>query len=66
MPREIAVFGVLLPTILPLFIVSLLLQGALDRVLGHTGVYRRVWHPALVRCCLLVCIFGALIVALYR
>ena len=66
MPREIAVFGVLLPTLLPLFIASLLLQGALDWTLGHLDLYRHAWHPALVRLCLLVCIFGALIVALYQ
>jgi len=64
-PRELAVFGVLIPTILPLFLASLLLQGALDWVLGHIGVYRRAWHPALVRFCLLACIFAALIRALY-
>lgn len=66
MPREIAIFGVLLPSLLPLFVASLLLQGVLDWVLGHTGLYRRAWHPALVRLCLLVCIFGALIVTLYQ
>lgn len=66
MPREIAIFGVLLPSLLPLFVASLLLQGVLDRVLGHAGLYRHAWHPALVRLCLLVCIFGALIVTLYQ
>jgi hypothetical protein len=66
MPREIAIFGVLLPSILPLFLASLLIQGALDWVLGLAGVYRRVWHPALVRLCLLVCIFAALIGAFYQ
>jgi len=66
MPREIAVFGVLLPTILPLFLASLLIQGALDWVLGLAGVYRRVWHPALLRLCLLVCIFAALIGVYYK
>lgn len=65
MPREIAVFGVLLPAILPLFLLSLLLQAALDWLLGHAGLYRRAWHPALVRFCLLVCIFGALIAIFY-
>ncbi|MFA9219009.1 MAG: DUF1656 domain-containing protein [Sphingomonadaceae bacterium] len=66
MPREIAVFGVLLPTLLPLFLASLLIQGALDWVLGLTGAYRHVWHPALVRLCLLVCVFGTLVATLYQ
>lgn len=65
MRRELAVFGVLIPTILPLFIASLLLQVLLDGVLGHIGVYRRLWHPALVRLCLLACIFAGLTLTLY-
>ena len=66
MPRELAVFGILIPTLLPIFLASLLLQGALDWALGHAGLYRRLWHPALVRLCLLVCIFSALTLACYR
>jgi hypothetical protein len=66
MPREIDVFGVLLPGVLPLFLLSLLLQVALDSVLSHVGAYRRSWHPALVRLCLFVCIFSALLVTLYQ
>ncbi len=65
MPRELAVFGILIPTLLPVFLASLLLQGVLDRVLGAAGVYRRAWHPALVRLALLVCIFGGLTACLY-
>ncbi|WP_107876988.1 DUF1656 domain-containing protein [Pseudoduganella sp. UC29_71] len=65
MPRELAVFGILIPTLLPIFLASLLLQGALDWALGHAGLYRRMWHPALVRLCLLVCIFSALTLAFY-
>lgn len=60
MPRELAVFGVMLPTLLPLFVASLLLQGLLDKLLGHLGVYRAMWHPALVRLSLLTCIFSSL------
>lgn len=61
MPFEIAVFGVMLPTLLPLSIAGLALQIALDRLLARIGLYRRVWHPALVRLCLFMTIFGALI-----
>lgn len=66
MPREIDLFGVLLPGVLPIFLVSLALQVALDSVLAHSGAYRRSWHPALVRLCLFVCIFSALLVTLYN
>jgi hypothetical protein len=66
MPRELSVFGLLIPTILPLFVASLLLQAVLDTVLGHIGAYRRLWHPALARFCLLACIFGGLTITFYR
>ena len=65
MPRELAIFGVLIPTLLPLFIASIVLQGVLDRVLGRLGAYRALWHPSLVRLCLFTGIFGALVLALY-
>ncbi|MRV74127.1 DUF1656 domain-containing protein [Duganella sp. FT92W] len=60
MPRELAVFGVMLPTLLPLFVASVVLQALLDKLLGYLGVYRAVWHPALVRLSLLTCIFSGL------
>ncbi|POZ60152.1 DUF1656 domain-containing protein [Chromobacterium alticapitis] len=66
MPREIAVYGILLPTLLPLFVLSLLLQAGADWLLGKLGVYEKVWHPALFRWCLLAVIFGGLALPLYR
>lgn len=66
MPRELAVFGILIPTLLPVFVLCMALQVGLDRILGKLGFYRHVWHPALVRLCLLVCLFGMLLRALYR
>ena len=35
-----------------------LILGLLDRVLGLAGVYKLLWHPALVRLCLFACIFA--------
>lgn len=66
MPREFALFGVLLPTLLPLFILSFVLQTLLDRVLGWAGFYRMVWHPSLARLCTFIAIFGALSLSLYK
>ncbi|MDR7052047.1 hypothetical protein J2X54_004549 [Duganella sp. 3397] len=66
MPRDINFFGVLLPGVLPLFLLTLLLQVALDSVLNRVGAYRLSWHPALVRVCLFVCIFSALLITLYQ
>lgn len=66
MPRELAVFGILIPTLLPVFVLCMALQVGLDRILGKLGFYRQVWHPALARLCLFVCLFGMLLRALYR
>ncbi|QGZ41739.1 uncharacterized protein DUF1656 [Pseudoduganella flava] len=66
MPRELSIFGILIPTLLPLFLASALLQGVLDRLLVATGIYRRLWHPALARLALFVCIFGGLTAWLYQ
>lgn len=66
MPRELAVFGVLIPTLLPLFLAAMLLQILADRVFGLLGFYRAVWHPSLVRLCLFIGIFGGLLLWLYR
>ena len=66
MPREVDFFGVLLPGVLPVFLAAMLLQLVLDAGLSHIGIYRRRWHPALVRLCMFVCIFSALLVTLYK
>ena len=66
MPREVDFFGVLLPGVLPVFLAAVLLQLVLDAGLSYLGAYRRSWHPALVRLCMFVCIFSALLVILYK
>lgn len=66
MPRDINFFGVLLPGILPLFLLTLLLQVVIDSALNRIGAYRSSWHPALVRVCLFVCIFSSLLIFLYQ
>ncbi len=58
MPREIALFSVLMPSLLPVFLACAALYWMLDRLLVRTGLYRRVWHPSLFRVALFVCIFS--------
>lgn len=66
MPREIAVLGAYLPTLVPLCIGGAALTWLVDRLLASVGLYRFVWHPALFRASLLACICGALGLAVYR
>jgi hypothetical protein len=60
MPREIALFDALLPSLFLAFLVSIILQTVLDRIMGRLGVYRHVWHPPLFRVSVFFCIFGVL------
>lgn len=59
MPREIAFHGVLLPSLLIVFLGCLLLMVLLDLLAGRLGFYRHVWHPSLFRLALFVCLFSA-------
>jgi hypothetical protein len=65
MPREIALGDALVPGLLVFFILSLLVLWLLDVVAGRFGLYRLVWHPALFRLAVLVCVFGAFALFLY-
>lgn len=66
MHREIAVFGAYVPMLIPLCIGGAVLTWIVDRLLGLAGLYRFVWHPALFRASLLVCMCGVLGLAVYR
>lgn len=65
MPREIAFQGVLLPGLLVVFLGCLLLMVLLDLLVGRLGLYRRAWHPSLLRLALFVCLFSAAALALF-
>lgn len=60
MPRELAIFGLLVPTLLMVFIFSMGLLWLVDWAAGRYGWYRHVWHPALFRLALFACVFGGL------
>ncbi len=66
MPREIAFHGVYMPTMTLMFLLAAGVTWALDRFLSSLDVYRFFWHPALLRLCLFVCIFGAMALTVYR
>lgn len=64
MPREIALFSVLMPTLLLVVIAVSLLFVGLDLLLSRWGVYRQVWHPALFRAALFVALLCGTALAL--
>lgn len=66
MPREITFFGVYLPSLTLLFLLTLLLGWALDRLFAWSGLYRHAWHPTLLRVGLFTCLYCALALTIYR
>ncbi len=66
MPREIALFGVLIPTLLPIFVVCCGLQWGIDRLLTRFGVYRMVMSPPFFRLCVFVTLFSSFGLIAYR
>jgi len=61
--REIALFGVLAPSLLLYFLASTLLFVVLDRIIGSFGVYRLLWHPPFARFGLFLCVFSVLVLS---
>ncbi len=60
MPREIHVFGILFPTLLPALGVAGILYVVIDGALARCGAYRWVWHIDLFRVSLFAVLFGLL------
>ena len=58
MPRELAIFGIYVPTLLPLLAVVGAVHWSLDGLLARVGFYQYVWHPSLFRLCSFVAIYG--------
>lgn len=58
MPAEISIAGALVPGLLLVFLGCLLALWGIDWLFGRLGLYRHVWHPALFRVALFVCLFG--------
>ncbi|APZ42207.1 DUF1656 domain-containing protein [Acidihalobacter ferrooxydans] len=60
MPRELSVFGALMPSLLFVFVFSLLLQWGVDHLSARFGLYRHIWNPPLLRLAVFVCLFCTL------
>ena len=59
MPREIDVWSLLIPGLLPVLAACAVLFVMLDLVLAKLGFYRYTWHPALFRVALFAVVFSA-------
>ena len=63
--REMAVFGVYMPSVTLLLLITLAGSWLLDRGLAWLGLYEYVWHPTLFRVSWVTLIYGALALNLY-
>ncbi|CAN0627087.1 Protein AaeX [Burkholderia multivorans] len=58
MSNEISLFSLLVPSLLPAFLGCGATFWIADRLIARTGLYQRIWHPALFRVSLFVCLFS--------
>ncbi len=61
MMGEVNLYGVFVPTLLPLGLAAYLALALLRRGLLRVGAYRLVWHRALFDACLYVILLGGLV-----
>lgn len=54
---DTVIFGIQLPFLLTVFIVTGLVHLALDQILSRRGFYQAVWHPGLFRVLMFALIF---------
>jgi protein-S-isoprenylcysteine O-methyltransferase Ste14 len=55
---EVSIYGIYVPWLLPLSLLSLAVTRGLSRVLAWLGFYRLVWHPALFDFALFIILLG--------
>jgi protein-S-isoprenylcysteine O-methyltransferase Ste14 len=60
MIAEVSIYGVYVPWLLFLALLSIAATWGLGRVLASVGFYRLVWHPALFDFALFIVLLGVL------
>jgi hypothetical protein len=63
---EIDVYGVFLPAVLILMLVSYLLCLVLTRVFARVGLYRFVWHRSIFDLAIYVIVLGIVVIVSHR
>jgi len=66
MQLDITLFGIQMPTLLLIFVMSAVVQILLDRMMSDAGIYSHVWHPGLFRTAVFVCLFTIPCLLIYR
>jgi hypothetical protein len=63
---EIDVYGVFLPSVLVLMLVSYLLCQIITRVFARVGLYRFVWHRSIFDLAIYVLVLGVVVIVSHR
>jgi hypothetical protein len=63
---EIDIYGVFLPAVLILMLVSYLLCLILTRVFARVGLYRFVWHRSIFDLAIYVIVLGIVVIVSHR
>jgi hypothetical protein len=63
---EIDVYGVFLPAVLILMLVSYLLCQIVTRVFARVGLYRFVWHRSIFDLAIYVIVLGIVVIVSHR
>ena len=63
MTYELDIFGVLVPTLLLWSVLAYALARIISKLIARTGLYPRIWHPALFDFSLFVCLVASLVFA---
>lgn len=66
MPLDITLYGIQMPTLLPIFVIVAILQVTVDSIIADTGIYNHVWHPGLFKMALFVCFFSLACLTIYH
>lgn len=63
---EIDIYGVFLPAVLILMLVSYLLCLVLTRVFARVGLYRFIWHRSIFDLAIYVIVLGIVVIVSHR
>jgi hypothetical protein len=63
---EIDIYGVFLPAVLILMLVSYLLCQIVTRVFARVGLYRFVWHRSIFDLAIYVIVLGIVVIVSHR
>ena len=63
MKYQLDLFGVIVPSLLLWSVLAYVVARVVSKMMGRVGLYRHVWHPALLDFAVYVCIVTSVVYA---